>query len=101
MQRASPRIIRILAAVVIALLLLGFYAWFELRQTGYGEAFVSGNGRIEATEIDIATKLGGRIESITVKEGDFVKPGQLLVQMDTTTLQAQLNQAQAQQHMKN
>lgn len=97
MQRASPRIIRILAAVVIALLLLGFYAWFELRQTGYGEAFVSGNGRIEATEIDIATKLGGRIESITVKEGDFVKPGQLLVQMDTTTLQAQLNQAQAQQ----
>ncbi len=40
------------------------------------------NGRIEATEIDIATKTAGRIETINVKEG-FVKEGQELARMDT------------------
>src|SRR5690606_39440404 len=51
-------------------------AWYALQPRGLGEGFASGNGRIEATEIDVATKLGGRIASIDVSEGDFVLPGQ-------------------------
>jgi HlyD family secretion protein len=39
---------------------------------------VSGNGRIEATEIDVATKLPGRVTAMLVDEGDFVKAGQPL-----------------------
>ena len=96
MQKPSSILIRS-AGVITVLVLVGLYAWFELRPEGFGADFVSGNGRIEATEIDVATKLGGRIQRITVEEGDFVRPGQLLVEMDTASLQAQLNQAQAQQ----
>jgi len=44
------------------------------------QGFVSGNGRIEATEIDIATKLGGHVTDIFVSEGDFVKTGHILAQ---------------------
>ncbi|GMU45974.1 MAG: membrane protein [Porticoccaceae bacterium] len=55
----------------------------------------SGNGRIEATEIDIATKAPGRVAEILVAEGDFVSAGQVLVRMDTRTLQAQLREARA------
>jgi HlyD family secretion protein len=56
----------------------------------------SGNGRIEATEIDVATKVAGRIKEILVNEGDFVAAGQVLARMDTEQLEAQRRQAEAQ-----
>lgn len=84
------------AAALAALLLAGSGLWYALRPANLGDGFASGNGRIEATEVDIASKLGGRIASIAVDEGDFVRPGQLLAQMDTQVLEAQLAQAQAQ-----
>jgi len=58
-------------------------------------AFSSGNGRLEATEINIAAKLAGKIEQLLVDEGDYVKAGQTLVQMQTNTLKAELEQANA------
>ncbi|MCQ4234823.1 HlyD family efflux transporter periplasmic adaptor subunit [Pseudomonas stutzeri] len=82
--------------VLAALTAVGLIVWSELRPNGLGEGFASGNGRIEATEIDVATKLGGRIREIAVDEGDFVQPGQVLARMDTEVLDAQLNQARAQ-----
>src|SRR5690554_5453394 len=47
------------------------------------EHIASGNGRIEATEVDIATRIPGRLESFEVREGDMVEAGQLLAVMDT------------------
>ena len=58
--------------------------------------FASGNGRIEATEYDIATKRPGRIATVAVREGDMVEPGQVLAGMDTRDLEADLQEAQAQ-----
>ncbi|NDO95688.1 biotin/lipoyl-binding protein, partial [Proteus sp. G4441] len=58
--------------------------------------FAQSNGRIEATEIDISTKTPGRIDTILVKEGDFVKAGEVLATMDTRTLKEQLHEVQAQ-----
>jgi len=83
-----------LIAVGLAVLAAG--AWWQLRPAGLGEGFASGNGRIEATEVDVATKLAGRVASIEVDEGDFVEPGQILARMDTQALEAQLQQARAQ-----
>lgn len=59
------------------------------------EGFVKGNGRLESTEVDIATKLPGRLAEVLVKEGDFVDKNQMVAKMDTTTLEAQLRQAEA------
>ena len=88
-------------AVILAVLAIaggaGFYTWQKLHPKNVG--FAMGNGRIEATDIDIAAKIAGRIEKIFVGEGDFVKAGQLLVQMQTDTLEAQLNEARAQRDM--
>ena len=58
--------------------------------------FASGNGRIEATQYDIATKRAGRIADILVREGDMVRQDQLLARMDTKDLEAELRGAQAQ-----
>ena len=49
------------AAIVLIVAAVGFYAWTKLRPSGPGKDFVKGNGRIEATEIDVATKLAGRV----------------------------------------
>ena len=58
--------------------------------------FASGNGRVEATEYDIATKRPGRIATVAVREGDMVQPGQVLASMDTRDLEADLREAEAQ-----
>ena len=68
----------------------------RLKPSGTGKGFASGNGRIEATEIDVATKLGGRVEAITVNEGDFVEIAQPLAQMQIDGLKAQRDEARAQ-----
>jgi HlyD family secretion protein len=91
MQRKWIRPVIVLAAVVIGALL-----WFELRPAELGDGFASGNGRIEATEVDVASKLGGRVAQILVEEGEFVAAGQVVARMDTQVLNAQLAQAQAQ-----
>lgn len=57
--------------------------------------FVSGNGRIEATEVRVSPRTPGRLEEILVKEGDFVEAGQVVARMDTRTLQAQRLEAVA------
>lgn len=61
------------------------------------QALVSGNGRIEATEINISSKLSGQLEEILVQEGDFVEPGQVLARIKVSALEAQLREIQAQQ----
>jgi HlyD family secretion protein len=68
--------------------------WFYVREPPLN-AFVSGNGRIEATEVDVATKFQGRIAEILVDEGDMVDAGQIVARMDTRSLEAQLKRAQA------
>ncbi|UVE18915.1 HlyD family efflux transporter periplasmic adaptor subunit [Pseudomonas sp. LS44] len=81
----------------IVLVLAGAaYAWKTLQPSGLGAGFASGNGRIEATEVDVAAKLPGRVAEVLVDEGDFVSVGQVVAKMDTQVLQAQLTQAEAQ-----
>ena len=82
--------------IIIFILIISYLVWSRTHNRDFGEDFVNGNGRIEATEINISTKLAARIEQILVKEGDFVKKGQPLVIMQTDVLQQQLNEAKAQ-----
>jgi HlyD family secretion protein len=85
--------------LVIALVVIGglaYYGWTLLQPAKLPEGFVSSNGRIEATEVDIATKIAERIATIEVKEGDFVTAGKVLARMNTDSLKAQLREAQAQ-----
>lgn len=51
---------------------------------------------IPAKHSELAWKAGGRIVEIVVHEGDTVKAGAVLARLDDTTLQAQVNQAEAQ-----
>ena len=57
--------------------------------------FGVGNGRLETTQIDITSKLSGRLLNIEVEEGDIVQKGQVLAKLDTNELEAKLRQAKA------
>lgn len=83
----------------IALLLVaagaGAYYWKKVQASDLPRGIVSGNGRIEATEVDVATKQQGRVEGVLVQEGDMVTEGQELARMDAAVLRAQLREAEA------
>ncbi|MBB3975710.1 HlyD family secretion protein [Rhizobium azooxidifex] len=85
----------IVAAVLAVLVVGSYYAWTTLRGSGLPAGIASGNGRIEAVEIDISSKIAGRIAEIFVNEGDFVEAGQELARMDTAQLVARRRQAEA------
>lgn len=82
-------------AAVLAIVATAMYFWQQNKDKGALEGIASGNGRIEAVEIDIAARQPGRIVAIEVGEGELVRTGQVLVRMDTESLQAQLEQAEA------
>lgn len=72
-----------------------FALWWALRPSGLPDGIAAGNGRLEATEINIASKTPGRVVEILAREGDFVQAGQVLARMDTEVLQAQQAEARA------
>ncbi|MYM56873.1 HlyD family secretion protein [Thalassovita mangrovi] len=85
-----------LIGLAIAIAAAGYFLWGRIGTSDVAEGIAYGNGRIEATEIDISALAGGRISEILPQEGDFVKAGDVLVQMDITLLTAQKRQAEAQ-----
>lgn len=93
LQRSKRWLIPAIGVACIALIAL--VAWQMLRPKGPGEGFVSSNGRIEATEIDVSTKFSGRLQDILVADGDFVSAGQTLAHMQVDTLEAQRDEAAA------
>ncbi|MFD1438314.1 HlyD family efflux transporter periplasmic adaptor subunit [Acinetobacter sp. ANC 4282] len=85
----------IVGAIVITVL-VAYLIWKNMDKSDT-DALVSGNGRIEATEINISSKLSGQLEEILVQEGDFIEPGQVLARIKVSALEAQLREVQAQQ----
>jgi HlyD family secretion protein len=85
----------VLGALVVAALGAAGYGVYWLRLPRLPTGFASGNGRIEATEYDIAAKYAGRVVEVHVKEGDLVEKGQVLAQMDVEVLEAQRREAEA------
>ncbi|BCT36158.1 glycoside hydrolase family 43 [Pseudomonas protegens] len=80
---------------MILLLAAGGFGYWKSLQDRLPEGLSMGNGRLEATEVQIASKIPGRLAEVRVNEGDKVLQGQLLARMDTRTLEAQRSQAEA------
>jgi HlyD family secretion protein len=75
---------------VIALALAGCSKWNE-----QGRKDVV-SGTIETDESHVASRYGGRVEFISAREGELLKPGQVFIRLDAAELQARYAQAQAQ-----
>lgn len=58
-------------------------------------AMIVASGHVEATRVRISTKVGGRLVSLAVREGDKVTTGQELGRIDDVDLRLALQQAHA------
>jgi HlyD family secretion protein len=67
----------------------------RLRSREMPEGIFKTNGRLEATEVDIAAKYPGRLADITVEEGSEVKAGQVVGRVSSPEYEAQLQAAQS------
>jgi HlyD family secretion protein len=94
-RRSRWKILALLALVVIGAGGGAAY-WRHARQSALPIGIASGNGRIEADEIDIDTKFAGRIAEMLADEGDMVKAGQVVARMDTQDLAASLHKSESQ-----
>jgi HlyD family secretion protein len=82
--------------IVIVLVVLGIGAglafsagWFRR------DSSLQGSGTVEARDIRVGSKVGGRIEKVLVREGDTVQAGQVLITFDDKELKAALDQSSA------
>lgn len=80
-------------AIIVAVLAVGSlsiaFAW-----KGRGPQALNASGTLEARNINVGSKVGGRVGRVLVREGDHVEPDQLLVVFDSAELEGQLLQAQ-------
>ena len=67
----------------------------RLRGRTMPEGIVKTNGRLEATEVDVAAKYPGRLATLTVDEGDEVTAGQVVGTISSPETEAELRGAQA------
>jgi HlyD family secretion protein len=67
----------------------------QLRDRDLPDGITKSNGRIEATEVDVAAKYPGRLATLTVEEGDEVTAGQVVATISSPETEAQLRGAQA------
>ncbi len=85
----------LLLAALVVVAGLAYLGWLHFRPPPLPDGFAASNGRLEATEIDIATKIPERLAEVKVKEGDIVAADQPLAQMNIDVLNAELREAQA------
>jgi adhesin transport system membrane fusion protein len=87
LNQSSAMILGIVAFFVVA---IAWSFWAELDQVSRAPGQIIPTGRIQL----IQSADGGQIERILVREGDIVKKGQLLVELDDVKLQASVGEAQ-------
>jgi len=77
-------------AIVVA---VGLLVYFGQRQNRQRESYYSGT--IEATQSQLSFQTGGRVAVVHVREGDSIKAGQRLAELDTDEWTARYEQARA------
>src|SRR5205807_4011775 len=86
----NRKLVLILFAAAAVLAATGLYAgWFRRDTT------LEGSCTVESRDIRVGSKIGGRIDKVLVREGDAVRPGQVLITFDDKELQASLAQSRA------
>jgi len=86
----------LLIALAVVVVVGAGVAWWLLSKPKLPPGFAAGNGRLEATQVDIAAKYGGRLKTVDANEGDTIEAGQVVATIDTEPLEAQLRASQAQ-----
>jgi RND family efflux transporter MFP subunit len=94
-RRGPPPWIR---PVVLLLLLAvgGFFVWkYATRREDYRGGNVETTGTIEAVQVQLGFRVGGKIAGVSVSEGDRVRGGQVVATLETQDLDVMVESARA------
>ncbi len=87
---------KIIPLVLVAAVLAGAALYFEVfRHIGEDDARIEGSGTVEVTEIEMSSKIAGRVANLPKAEGESVGRGELLVRLEYDELSAQQSSARA------
>lgn len=81
--------------IVILAVVVAAVAWHFLKPAGTPPGLAYGNGRLEATETAVATKVQGKLIEVYFREGADLKTGQIAAQLDDAQLKADIRAAEA------
>jgi len=87
------KLIKIIVILVVLGIALYYAATYTIKYLDRDKLYASGT--IEAVEIEVASKVQGRVESFTVDEGDVVNKGDIIASLESSELSASLDQAKA------
>ncbi len=93
--RISKRSLALRAAVIVVLVALLAVAVWAYRHFSQPEP-VWIQGQVETTQVRVAAKVGGRVESLRVERGQRVEAGDLLIVLDLPEARARARQVEAQ-----
>ena len=79
--------------IILALLTIGSLIWYFVTVRPSGDLQLIGT--VDANEVQVSARIPGRIQTLTVKEGDTVKAGQLIAVIESDDLEAALKAAEA------
>ena len=94
-MKVNAKTILAVTLIGLAAASFGFFAWKQTARNALPAGVFSANGRVEANQVDIATKLAGRIAEVIPREGDMVEAGSVVARLDKDQLEAQLRQGEA------
>ncbi len=80
------------AAGILVVIAWGLYGWLSDRR----DTPPTASGNIEADEILVGSKVGGRVSKVLVREGDRVQAGQVLIELERDELEARRAEAAGQ-----
>ncbi len=79
--------------LILGLLLVGSLIWYLTTTRRSGDLQLVGT--VDANEVVVSSKIPGRIQALTVQEGDSVKAGELIATIESEDLQAAAKAAEA------
>ena len=84
-----------LIIIIVLVIIAAVVGWYFLKPAGTPPGLAFGNGRLEATETAVSTKVQGKLVEVYFREGADLKVDEVAAQLDDVQLKADIKAAQA------
>jgi len=87
---------RYLIVVVVFFLIASTALWFYFRGKKGVEGILEANGQVRGTEITVSSKIPGKLEMVSIQEGQSIERGELIAEISSDEIRARIEQVNAQ-----